>query len=69
MVLNSEKCLYLIINKEITNESIELGNKTLRTKAEQKLLDIVDKDSKIEDWAMVVQISLKSFVSHNQRRI
>ena len=57
------------MNKEITNESIELGNKTLRTKAEQKLLDIVDKDSKIEDWAMVVQISLKSFVSHNQRRI
>ena len=44
MVLNSEKYLYLIMNKEITNESIELGNKTLRTKAEQKLLDIVDKD-------------------------
>ena len=55
MVLNSEKCLYLIINKEITNESIELGNKTLRTKAEQKLLDIVDKDKpyKVDWWQLI----------------
>ena len=57
MVLNSEKCLYLIINKEITNESIELGNKTLRTKAEQKLLDIVDKDKlyKVDWWKQLIK--------------
>ena len=28
MVLNPGKCHYLIINKDITNESIELGKKT-----------------------------------------
>ena len=57
MVLNSEKCLYLIINKEITNESIELGNKTLRTKTEQKLLDIVDKDKpyKVDWWKQLIK--------------
>ena len=57
MVLNSEKCLYLIINKEITNESIELGNKALRTKAEQKLLDIVDKDKpyKVDWWKQLIK--------------
>ena len=57
MVLNSEKCLYLIINKEITNASIELGNKTLRTKAEQKLLDIVDKDKpyKVDWWKQLIK--------------
>ena len=47
MVLNPEKCLQLIINKEISNESIELGNKTLYAEAEQKLLGvIIDKDIK-----------------------
>ena len=45
MVLNPEKCHYLTINKDITNESIELGKKTLHAKAEQKLLGIIiDKD-------------------------
>ena len=28
MVLNPDKCHYLIINEDITNESIELGKKT-----------------------------------------
>ena len=45
MVLNSGKCHYLIINKDSTNESIELGKKTLHSEAEQKLLGIIiDKD-------------------------
>ena len=45
MVLNLGKCHYLIINKDITNESIELGKKTLHAEAEQKLLRIIiDKD-------------------------
>ena len=45
MVLNPGKCHYLIINKDITNESIELGKKTLHAEAEQKLLGImIDKD-------------------------
>ena len=34
MVLNPGKCPYLIINKDITNESIELGKKTLHSEAE-----------------------------------
>ena len=41
MVLNPGKCHYLIINKDITNESIELGKKTLHAEAEQKLLGII----------------------------
>ena len=44
MVLNPGKCHYLI-NKDITNESIELGKKILHAEAEQKLLGIIiDKD-------------------------
>ena len=41
MVLNSGKCHYLIINKDIANESIELGKKTLHAEAGQKLLAII----------------------------
>ena len=45
MVLNPRKCHYLVINKDITDESIELGKKTLYAEAEQKLLGIIsDKD-------------------------
>ena len=45
MVLNSGKCHYLIIDKDIANESTELGNKVLHAEAEQKLLGIIiDKD-------------------------
>ena len=45
MVLNPEKCHCLIINKDIANESIELGNKTLQAEIEQKRLGIIiDKD-------------------------
>ena len=45
MVLNPGECHYLIINKYITNESIELGKKTLHAEAEQKIFGIViDKD-------------------------
>ena len=45
MVLNPGKCHYLIINKDIINESIELGEKILHAEAEQKLLGIIkDKD-------------------------
>ena len=45
MVLNPGKCHYLIINKDIANESIELGEETLHVEAEQKLQGmILDKD-------------------------
>ena len=45
MVLNPGKCHYLLINKDITHESIELGEKILHAEAEQKLLGIIiDKD-------------------------
>ena len=45
MVLNSGKCHYLIINKDITNESIELGKKTLHAEVEQKPFGIkIEKD-------------------------
>ena len=41
MVLNPGKCDYLTITKDITNESIELGKKTLHAEAEQKLFGII----------------------------
>ena len=42
MVLDPRKYHYLIINKDIVNESIELGKKkVLRAEAEQKLLGIL----------------------------
>ena len=41
MVLNPGKCHYLIINKDIISESIELGEKILHAEAEQKLLGII----------------------------
>ena len=41
MTLNPRKCHYSIINKDITNESIELGKKTLHAEPEQKLLGII----------------------------
>ena len=41
MVLNLGKCYCLIINKDITNESIESGKESLHAEAEQKLLGIV----------------------------
>ena len=41
MVLNPEKCHYLLINKGIGNESVQLGNRVLHAEAEQKLFCIV----------------------------
>ena len=41
MVLNPGKCHYSIINKYITNESIQLGKKTLHAEAEQKIFGII----------------------------
>ena len=47
MVLNPGKRHYLIIDKDIADEFIELGKKTLHAEAEQKLLGItIDKDLK-----------------------
>ena len=45
MLLNPGKCHYLIINKDIANESIELGKNNSHAETEQKLLGkIIDKD-------------------------
>ena len=45
MVLNPGECHYLIINNDIINASIELGERILDAEAEQKLLGIIiDKD-------------------------
>ena len=41
MVLNPGKCYYLIINKDIINESAELGERILHAEAEQKVLGII----------------------------
>ena len=50
MVLNSGKCHYLImINRDIGNESIEFGKKTLHGEAEQKILGTVI-DKGIQSW-------------------
>ena len=46
MILNLRKCHYLMINKNIANESIELGMKTFHAEADQNFLGmIIDKDS------------------------
>ena len=39
--LNPGKCHYLVINKDITNKSIELGQNILCAEAKQKLLVII----------------------------
>ena len=45
MVLNLGKCHYLVINKDIANESIEFGEKISHADAEHELLGIIiDKD-------------------------
>ena len=41
MFLNLGKCHHLVLSKDIINESIELGKKTLHAEAEQKLLAII----------------------------
>ena len=45
MVLNSGKCHYLVIDKDINHEPIELREKILHAETEQKVLGIIiDKD-------------------------
>ena len=52
MVLNPGKCHNLIINKDITNESIELVKKALHAEVEEKLLGIIiDKDLNFQSHA------------------
>ena len=52
MVLNPGKCHYLIINNDIINSSIELGEKMLYAEAEQNLLGIIiDKDLNFQGHA------------------
>ena len=41
MVLNPKNCHYLVIIKDISNESIELGETILHSEVEQKLLGII----------------------------
>ena len=55
MVLNPGKCHWLIMNKDIADESIELGKKTLHAVAEQKLLGIIiDKDLNFQSHTMSI---------------
>ena len=50
MILNPDKCHYLIRNKDIAIESIKLGKKTLHAEAEQKLLGkMIDKNLKFQN--------------------
>ena len=41
MALNPEKCHYLLLNKGIGNESVQLDNRILHVEAEKKLFCIV----------------------------
>ena len=55
MVLNSAKCHYVVINKYITNESIELCKKNLHAEAEQKLLGtIIDNNLNFQSHTMSI---------------
>ena len=55
MVLNPGKCHYLVINKDISNESIELDEKILHAEAEKKLLGIIiDKDLNFQSHTKVI---------------
>ena len=40
-IRNPKECHYLIINKEIANEYIELGKKNLHAEVKQKLFGII----------------------------
>ena len=62
MVLNLGKCYYLVINKDIANESIELGEKILYAEAEQKLLGIIiDKDLNFQRLILTKRLNLTLF--------
>ena len=55
MVLILGKCHYVIINKDIANESIKLGKKTLTAEAEQKLHGIIiDKDLNFQSYTKLI---------------
>ena len=63
MALYSEKYHYLIIKKDIANDSIDLGKKTLHAEAEQKLFGIIiDKDLKFES---VKKLIIKQLIKSN----
>ena len=63
MALYSEKYHYLIIKKDVANDSIDLGKKTLHAEAEQKLLGIIiDKDLKFES---VKKLIIKQLIKSN----
>ena len=63
MVLNPGKCHYLIIHKDIANESFELGKKTLHAEVEQKLfVIIIDKD-------LNFQSHRKSIIKKSNRKL
>ena len=53
-IINPRKCHYLIINKDITNESIALGNQLLHAEAEQKLLGTIDRDLKFQSYIKLI---------------
>ena len=57
MVLNPDKCHYLIINKDIrgANDSIELGKKALHAEVEQEFLGIIiDKSLNFRSYTKLI---------------
>ena len=54
-VLNLVKCYFLIINKDIVNESIEIGKKILYGEAQENFLVIkIDKDLNFQSRTMLI---------------
>ena len=68
MILNPGKCHYLIINKDIANESIELGKNNLHAEAEQKLFGVIlDKDLKFQSQTFPILKTVRNYVSVQQK--
>ena len=80
MALNLGKCHSLVINKDIANESIELGEKILHAEAEQKLFDIIiDKGLNFQSHTksiiktanqnLIALIRVAQFMTHFNKRV
>ena len=69
--LNPGKYQYLVINKDIANESIELGEKILLAEAEQKLLGIItDKDLNFQSHTKsIIKTANQKLCLHQSRTV
>lgn len=68
IVINPGKYHYLIIDKDITNEFIELCKKTLHAETEQELFAVIlDKDLKFQSHTLLIIKTVRNHVWVQQK--